>query len=246
MNVANYCIIETVLAAFIDESYPDQKDKYCVSAVVLDMMALFNLSQGFRSVMAYANQAFGVDPAAELHGHEIMQQRNGWEPIRGMHRAATKIYKKALGEIEASGAKVFFQGVDVVALNARYTNPHDPHEIALRHVLERVNDYARSLDRTVVVMADEEPGQNQHAAMIQMFGQIGTPGYRSSLLPQILQPVRFDSSHYHAGLQAADLAVYLYNRRQCGPEKHPDAIKARREMWGSLSPAIHHERFWTP
>ncbi|MEC3853455.1 DUF3800 domain-containing protein [Paenarthrobacter ureafaciens] len=235
-----------MLVAFIDESYPDQKNKYCVSAVVLDMVALFDLSEGFRSVLSYANQAFNVDAQAELHGHEIMQQRKGWAPIRGKHRAATTIYKKALAEIAASGAKVFFEGVDVLALHQRYSYPDDPHEIALRHVLERVNDYAATRDRTVVVMADEEPGQNQHAAMIELFSRHGTPGYRSSRLPQILQPVRFDGSHHHAGLQAADLTAYLYNRMQAGQETHPAAIKARREMWDALRPAVHHARFWTP
>ncbi|WP_054012542.1 DUF3800 domain-containing protein [Arthrobacter sp. ERGS1:01] len=235
-----------MLVAFVDESYPDQKNKYCVSAVVVDMIGLFDLAAGFRGVMSYAHSAFGVDPQTELHGHEIMQQRNGWEPIAGKHRAAASVYGKALTAIVDSGAKVFLQGMDVERQNARYSNPHDPHEVVLRHVLERVDEYARQKQLDVLVMADQEPGQAQHAAMIELFSQTGTPGYRSSTLSRIIQPVRFDDSHYHAGLQAADLAAYLYNRKCCDRGAHPRALKARKDLSAKLSPAVHHERFWMP
>lgn len=236
-----------MLVAFIDESYPSPRDKYFVSAVVMDMLALFEMGKGFREVIAYASTSFKIDPSAELHAHEIMQQKNEWKPIAGMHRAATSIYKRGLRVISDSGARVFLEGVDVVRLNARYGSyADDPHEVALRHVLERVNDYARLKNETVLVVADECDGQAQHAAIVELFSRIGTPGYRSSRLLQIEQPVRFDDSCAHAGLQAADLAVYLYQRKKSVVETHPEAQKAIRQMWSALSPAVKHERLWTP
>jgi len=235
-----------VLVAFIDESYPNLKDKYFVSAVVVDMVALFDLNQGFRDVVSYAGNAFGIDPSAELHGHEIMQQRKQWRPLAGKIRAAVKIYKKGLAAIADSGAKVFLEGVDVDRLNQRYRHPDDPHEVALRHVLERVNDYALSRDRKVLVVADTVPGQANHAAIMELFSKIGTPGYRSSMLPQVIHPVRNDDSSLHFGLQAADLAVYLYRRRNCVVETSPAAEKSVKEMWSTLLPSLQHARLWVP
>lgn len=235
-----------MLVAFIDESYPNLKDKYFVSAVVVDMVALFDLNQGFRDVISYANNAFGVDPAAELHGHEIMQQRKHWRPMAGKIRGAVKVYKKGLSAIADSGAKVFLEGVDVTRLHQRYSRPDDPHEIALRHVLERVDEYAKARDRKVLVVADIVPGQANHAAILEVFSNIGTPGYRSSFLEQVIHPVRFDDSALHYGLQAADLAVYLYRRKKCVKESNPDAAKSVREMWSTLLPALHHCRLWVP
>jgi hypothetical protein len=235
-----------VLVAFIDESYPNLKDKYFVSAVVVDMVALFDLNQGFRDVISYASSAFGVDAAAELHGHEIMQQRKHWRPLSGKVRAAVKVYKKGLSAIADSGAKVFLEGVDVERLNQRYKRPDDPHEVVLRHVLERVNDYAVSCDRKVLVVADIVPGQANHAAILELFSKIGTPGYRSSLLPQVIHPVRYDDSSLHFGLQAADLVVYLYRRMKCVKETSPAAEKSVGEMWNTILPSLYHSRLWVP
>lgn len=235
-----------MLVAFIDESYPNLKDKYFVGAVVVDMVALFDLNQGFRDAVSYANNAFGVDAAAELHGHEIMQQRKHWTPLAGKVRAAVKVYKKGLSAISASGAKIFLEGVDVTRLHERYKRPDDPHEVALRHVLERVDDYARLRARKVLVVADVVPGQANHAAILELFSKIGTPGYRSSMLEQVIHPVRFDDSSLHFGLQAADLAVYLYRRMNCVTETSPAAEKSVREMWGTLLPSLYHARLWVP
>lgn len=235
-----------MLVAFIDESYPDLKDKYFVSAVVVDMVALFDLNRGFRDVVSYASNAFGVDPAAELHGHEIMQQRKHWRPMAGKIRGAVKVYKKGLTAIADSGAKVFLEGVDVTRLHQRYSRPDDPHEIALRHVLERVDDYAKARDRKVLVVADVVPGQANHAAIIELFSKVGTPGYRSSMLEQVIHPVRFDDSSLHYGLQAADLTVYLYRRMKCVQETSAAAEKSVGEMWSTLLPSLYHARLWVP
>lgn len=161
-------------------------------------------------------------------------------------RAAVKVYKKGLAAIADSGAKIFLEGVDVTRLHQRYSRPDDPHEIALRHVLERVDDYARHRGRKVLVVADIVPGQANHAAIIEVFSKSGTPGYRSSFLSQVIHPVRFDDSSLHFGLQAADLVVYLYRRKNCVIETSPAAEKSVREMWSTLLPSLQHQRLWVP
>lgn len=235
-----------MLVSFFDESYPQGMAKYSVAAVVMDMAALFDLNQGIRGVISYANQAFNVPIGAELHAHEMMQGRGDWKCLAGKHRAIEKIYRKALTVVVDSGAKVFIEGVDVNRLKQRYTYPRDPHQITLTHNLERINDYARSIDRKILVVADEVPSQDQHAASVAMYSVVGTPGYRSSNLAQIVHPVRFDDSRLHIGLQVADLVAYLYNRRVCVVEKDARAEASKQRLWDAVLPAVSHQRMWVP
>lgn len=239
-------LIKLVLVAFIDESYPQQMTKYCVSAVVLDMVSLFNLGDEFRSVSSYVAGAHNIPVGTELHAHPLMQGRKGWQALAGKHRAQTQVYIRVLKAIVDSGAKVFIEGLDVEAQKARYSNPFPPHRVTLSHVLERVNDYAAARGEEVLVVADEVPEQEEHAASMALYSLIGTPGYRSSTLPQILQPVRFDDSCFHHGLQAADFVAYLYNRLISVTETSEAAEKAKARMWEALLPAVNHVRLWTP
>ncbi|AMN72853.1 hypothetical protein BFF98_08080 [Corynebacterium pseudotuberculosis] len=59
--------------------------------------------------------------------------------------------------IQNSGARVYLEGVDVKRLNARYKYPDSPHEIALRHTLERVNEYCAIAGQMCKVIADTVP-----------------------------------------------------------------------------------------
>ncbi|MDR6689057.1 hypothetical protein J2Y41_004661 [Arthrobacter sp. 1088] len=239
-------LIDVVLVAFIDESYPQGMSTYCVSAVVFDMVSLFNLGDEIRAVMKYATDAHGVPAGTELHAHPLMQGSKGWKAVAGKHRVKEKIYTKVLGAIVTSGGKVFVEGMDVERQKARYSKPLPPHEVTLGYALERVSDYAAGKDRQVLVVADEVPDQEQHAASMALYSLVGTPGYRTSTLPQILHPVRFDDSSLHHGLQAADFVAYLYNRRKSVVEKDDRAAATKERMWGVLRPAIERERFWVP
>lgn len=235
-----------MLIAFFDESYPQGMAKYSVAAVVMDMQSLFDLNREIRAVMAYANQAFKIPLTAELHAHQMMQGRGEWKPVAGKHRAVEKIYTKALQAVVDSGAKVFIEGIDVEAQQRRYVNAHHPHRVTLAYDLERIDEYASSRDRRVLVMADEVPEQAEHAASMALYSVVGTPGYKSSKLHQIIHPVRFDDSRLHTGLQIADLVAYLYNRRVAVTESDERAEAAKKRMWETLAPAIEHVRMWVP
>lgn len=219
---------------------------YCVSAVVLDMVSLFNLGTEMRAVMKYAADAHGVPAGTELHAHPLMQGSKGWKAVAGKPRVKERIYTKVLEAIVKSGGRVFIEGMDVERQKARYSKPHSPHEVTLSYVLERVSDYATGRARQVLVVADEVPNQEQHAASMTLYSLVGTPGYRTSKLPQILHPVRFDDSSLHHGLQAADFVAYLYNRKISITEKDHRAQASKDRMWDALGPAIERERFWIP
>lgn len=234
-----------MLYAFVDESYT--RDKYYVGAFVVHESQLTDLRDAQRRALEYA-AGFGVDPAAaELHGYEIMSGVGAWRSVRGQHRAAQAIYARTLREFASiDGARSFIQGVDVARLNARYKYPQPPHRIALRHLLEDLNSNARLRKEMVTVIADEVPDQDDHARRMESYQTVTTGGYKPSKLLHIEFPIAFGRSVESPGLQASDLMVYLYRRRDAHVSPDPKAARTAETLWLAAAPLRPRCRRWNP
>lgn len=233
-----------MLYAFIDESYT--KDRYYVSAYVVDEDQLQAIKAALALARDYA-QGFGIPPEAEFHGYEIMSGRGLWKPIRGQHRAATAIYRRALERIAAvPTGRLFIQGLDIPRLNARYRYPEPPHRIALRHVLEDVDRVATGRQEQVLVIEDEVPDQVAHLLRMDSYQRSSTGGVRPRTLSTIQMPITFGSSAQSPGLQAADLAVYLYRRMDAHVEAHEVTRAVVEDLWQVLRPLKPVARRWDP
>lgn len=230
--------------AFVDESYDDRD--YHVAALVIPPASLHLLDQGMARASRYATEKFGIPHDAELHGYEIMSGRAGWKSIRGKYSVASSIYMQALEGIRDSGAKVFIRGVNIPRLNERYKYPDPPHQLALQHVLERVDIHAKPLGKKVYVYADEVPDQARHARIMELYSKVGTPGFRTSTLATIQHPIESRPSCDVPALQAVDLVVYLYRRMYFHDHKDDRAIKATRKMWSVIAPAVVYRNHWVP
>ncbi|MEO8094011.1 MAG: DUF3800 domain-containing protein [Pseudolysinimonas sp.] len=232
-----------MLYAFIDESY--SKDFYYVGAFIVPESNLPDLREAVGRVQVFAS-TFGVDPTVELHAHSIMSGSEGWTALRGRHRAAMAIYRFALTELARLPGKVVVRGVNVEGLASRYRNPMPPHAIALSHALEDVDAFAKSIGEGVVVIADELPDQLDHARRVERYQLVGTGGYRSSRLESIEPPIQFGSSAESPGLQAVDLIVYLFRRKDSHVESNPVVSRGVRELWSLLGPLKPRTWRWNP
>lgn len=147
--------------------------------------------------------------------------------------------------LKYNGVKFIFRGVDVKKLKKRYKYPELPHALVLGHTLERINDYAESLnlpDNSVIVSCDEVGTQIEHQTAFVNAKVFGTPCYRSSTFNCISEPLNFLNSPSVRAVQAADLAVYLYRSILTLPrEKHSAAQKSRDNLWRQIEPYIVHE-----
>lgn len=231
-----------VLFAFIDESYT--KDRYYVAALVISVDDITQLSEVIKASATYA-RGFGVPFGTEFHGHRIMSGRDGWESIRNKHRAAGQIYGHVLAGLAKLPAKVFIEGVDIARLNARYSYPDPPHLVCLRHVLEDVNNYAGTKSEDVIVICDQVTDQDSHARRFGIYQRIGTGGFRASKLGRIEQMMFADSAD-SPGLQAVDLAVYLFRRRDAHPTNDVRAQRLVDKLWRTLRPIVAKARRWDP
>lgn len=123
-----------------------------------------------------------------------MNGLDDWKDLGGNFGARLTIYQKVLHAIRNSGANVFVEGVDVNRLNARYKFPDNPHEVTLRHTLERVNERCAREGKMCKVVADTVPRQSDFNDAIRAFTHVATPGYR--------------------GVQADEMCAYILRRHR--------------------------------
>ncbi|MFN4000969.1 DUF3800 domain-containing protein [Microcella sp.] len=230
--------------AFVDESY--SRDRYFVGAYVVHDDQLAIVKNAVRNALGYA-KGFGIGSDAELHGYEIMSGKNDWSLLRGKTRAAISIYRNALAEIASvPGARAFVEGVDIPRLNARYRYPQAPHQIALRHLLEKLNDYASRVGDRVLVIADEVPDQQAHAMRMASYQSLTTGGYKPSKLSRIEFPITFGKSAESPGIQCADMIVYLHRRIDANEHLDERAANTARDLWTVVKPLRPVVRRWDP
>ncbi len=236
--------LESVLYAFIDESYT--ADRYYVAAIIVDEKHLAEVREALAAARGYA-AGFGVTTEGiEYHAHSIMTGCDGWEPVKGKPRAAIAIYGDVLRRLSGLPVKLIVRGVDVARLNARYRYPEAPYAVALRHLLEQIDLYARRAKDVAVIIADEIQGQASHIAQTMTYQVKGTGGYKPSKLQQIEMPIHYGKSHESPGLQSVDLAVYLYRRLDAHVETNRRTAAKVAELWESLAPIRYHVWRWDP
>jgi hypothetical protein len=233
-----------VLLTYLDESYT--KDRFYIAALGCPDDVAIPLASELDQVMQDAASAYGVSPTTELHGYELVNGKQAWKVLATQVRARIGIYDKAMAAIGRHPVKVFLCGVDIPALQRRYSYPEPPHTVVLQHVLERVNDFASYGPERVLFIADEVAEADSHRQSLIDYRKHGTPGYLSSRLGQVVDTIHFVPSHTSRLLQAADLIAYLHRRRHTHTETDPRAARASERMWGHVQPRVVHERLWTP
>lgn len=229
---------------FVDESY--QQDHYYVAGVLVDEKQSENLEASLEDLAEKVRQRNGWSAPPEFHGHALMNGLGDWASLNGKFGACVSIYQKVLHVIQNSGAHVYLEGVDVNRLNARYKYPDSPHEVVLRHMLERVNEACALRGHFFKVVADRVPQQDHFNEAVQRFVQNGTPGYRSQKLHCIEGDIEFVDSRESRGVQAADMSVYVLRRHREDTTSGKSARKVNARLVKALGPALVHERKWLP
>lgn len=235
-----------MLIAYVDESY--DRDRYFIGAAIGTQEAWFRLESDFATIRGRTAELHGTPLDVEFHGHEVMGGSGAWAPLRGMHREAAGVFRSVLRTSRHAGIRYLFRGVDVRRLNARYSYPDSPHSIVFGHVLEQIDDFtaaSRQPERTIVV-ADQIATQADHQREFAGYQLFGTGGYRSTRLLRIASPLNFADSSKSDGLQAVDLATYVYYRRQCPVPRHPKAQVTQDRLWREIAPAVDHQFTWVP
>lgn len=232
------------LRLFVDESY--HKDHYYIAGILADDRAESELNRRLNGFAASLAEELGLESLPEFHAHELMNAQGDWISLEKDASKRIAILRRLAIEVAESGALAIVEGVDVDRLNARYKYPDSPYEIALRHMLERVDDRCNRRGNDCQVYADMIDRKEDFVEAIAGYTRVGTPGYRSSKLTRIEQPINYIDSKDNYGIQAADLVAYVVRRDREHKTGSKSAIRANRRIRKILDPIIWHERKWIP
>ncbi|MDY5785838.1 DUF3800 domain-containing protein, partial [Corynebacterium sp.] len=221
---------------YVDESY--QHDHYYVAGVLVDEKQGNILASRLDELAESTRVRNGWSSPPEFHGHALMNGLDDWAALHGKFGACVSIYQKVMHAIQNCGARIYLEGVDVRRLNARYKYPDSPHEVALRHLLERVNEYCARNGEMCEIIADTVPHQDEFNEAIQSFVRVSTPGYRSQRLLCINGDIEFVDSRNSRGVQAADMAAYILRRDREEKTASKSARRATARLVKALGPSV--------
>ncbi|WP_369371084.1 DUF3800 domain-containing protein [Promicromonospora sp. Populi] len=232
-----------MLLAYVDESY--SKDYFFLAAVIVDSQSAVEIETGLDAIVDEYARMTSLSVEAELHGHELFNGHGEWGSLQ--IRQQINVYGRALEVIGKSGAHVVLRGMNVARQKERYgENAWPPHDVVLGHLLENIDSVATELDDCLVVVADEIHSSERHRVNFRGYRANGTPGYRSSRLPSLVDTIHFGPSKHSRLLQAADLVAFMHHRRSAIVESDARQARAIEQMWVHVEPCVKRRWTWEP
>lgn len=146
------------------------------------------------------------------------------------------------GDAELHGHELFHGKGDWSGLSIRkLVNVYDR---AMRVIGSAGASIAAGDDSCVVVVADEVHNQERHRTNFRSYRRDGTPGYRRSTLPHVLDTLHFGPSEHSRLLQAIDLVTFVHRRREAVSERDERARLALARMWSRVEPSVRFCSTW--
>jgi hypothetical protein len=237
-----------MLLAFVDES--DHGDFHCFAAVLADEDATKGLTDRLNTLMAQACLDYGVPDTTEFHAHPMFHGKEAWESVG--QRARANLHEKVIDAIIEADVTLLLRHVSRQRLEDRqarnnYPENFPPEQVCFQHILQRVNEVARTRGEYALVIADERGDRERHRERFKTYQTAGTPGiYRHSTLPRLLDTVHFAPSHHSRMLQAADMLAFTYRRYSTVKESDLRAQKVMDRLWSKLldSGRLHEPGGW--
>lgn len=230
----------------MDESHCRRFYGYAV--LMVDGATASELRVELDEVMSWAADEYGVDPSLELHGHAMMQRREGWEHYS--FDVVADVFREALRSIFASGATASWRSIDKASLalrqrRERYHRVDPPEEVALRFTLQQVQGFAKSERTHALVIVDRRQDGAVQRALLDGYRAEGTPGsYMRTKLDRVVDTLHYSDSASSRLLQAADLVAYFHHRRDLVPREHDR--RAERLMNKLVKRRDKADFLWSP
>lgn len=220
-----------------------------MGAAIADESVWESVNDKMIAIRSRTAASFDLPKDVEFHGHELMGGQGEWSPLRGKHKAAQSIYRAVLQAAESDDLKYVFTGVDVRRLHARYRYPYPPHVVALTLLLEAIDDRVAvcSQDQCIVVADRNDDMETASARFFSLFQREGTWGYKHTKLSRIDPPLNFADSRLCNELQLADMALYVWQRREIiGDESSEAAGRAREKLLKIVDKQTIARKVWKP
>ena len=224
-----YCVLLT----YLDESYTSAR--YFIAGLLVPDTEARSLTAALDNVVEEAGHEHGRIPAtAELHAHHIVSGLAAWKKLKPNVPARIAVYGAAIQAIADHDVTIIIRSVDIIGLGKRYPDGHDhPHSVVLTHLVERVDEYAGSVDQNALLIANEVDEQASYRRDLWRYQRDATWGYRSRQITRVVDTLHFAPSSSSRLVQAADLIAFLTRRIAAHTETDPRSKAGKRDNVGA-------------
>jgi Protein of unknown function (DUF3800) len=218
--------------AYVDETYTDAV--YSFAALLVHDERDADMQREVLSIPGrFADH--GVEPDAELRGSDLFHSRRGWKTLRDQPALRVHAYRLGLRAIARCEGKIAFVSIQ------RTGDAADDLSIARVRALDQLlpcleREGERLGDRCLLIF--DEAGSTDPALVRAVHAH-----HRTELLagsdPRIVEAPGIVHSHHTPGVQIADLAAFLMQRRRRrGPDPDSASGQAIEALWAILEPNI--------
>jgi hypothetical protein len=232
-----------VLLAYIDETYR-RGEEFWISALVCPGDSIHAISTGLDAVVADAVKKFGVPEDAELHGYELADGSGHWAVMKQMMRARISVYEDTIDVIRSAPDLAWFRAA-LIERRVNWGDDNDPHDWALKFLLELINSRAAARDEYALCICDDVQNRDVYRKKLQHYRTYGTGGTQSTKLGRIADTLHFAPSCHSRMVQAVDMATYVLNKRRFPPANEKSRA-VYEKFWDALEPIRDRggQRFW--
>lgn len=217
--------------AYIDETYTDKI--YSFAALLVHDERDAQMQRAVLAIPArFADHGVALD--AELHGSDLFHSRRAWKALRDQPALRVHAYRLALRAIEPCDGKVVLVSIERTGAAG---NLSEARVMAVRKLLACLERESRRLEGRCLLIFDEA-GSMDPAVVKAVHAH-----HRQELIagsdPRVVEVPGIVHSDDIPGVQLADLAAFLYQRRRRGRDAPDSAAgQAIESLWKILEPCI--------
>lgn len=217
---------------YVDETYTDAV--YSFAALLVHDERDANMQ---REVLAIPRRfvEHGVDADAELHGSDLFHSRRAWKALRDQPVLRVHAYRLGLKSIEACHGKVALVSIERKGEAARDLGA--ARMGAVDKLLPCLEQGSKQLGDRCLLIFDEAGSMD--IALVKAVHAHHRQELDCGSDPRIVEAPGIVHSHHTPGIQVADLAAFLFQRRRRGSDDRNSASgQAVEALWEVLEPSI--------
>lgn len=217
--------------AYIDETYTDAVYSFAALLVPDERDAAMQ-----REILSIPGRLtrHGVNPHVELRGSDLFHSRRGWRVLRDQPALRVHAYRLGLKVIESCRGRVALVSTERVGESARDLSVARLRTVEL--LLPRLERESKRLRDRCLLIFDEAGSMNP--ALVRAVHTHHRKELTGGSDPRLVEAPGIVHSHRTPGIQIADLAAFLFQRRRRGTDQQGASGRAIEDLWGILEPSV--------
>ena len=218
--------------AYVDETYNEAVYSFVAFLVHEERDAAMQ-----RKILAIPGRfaSHGIDPNAELHGSDLFHSRRAWKTLRDQPGLRVHAYQLGLRVVGTFDGKLAFVSTRRTGEAAHSLSAARLATLDL--LLTCLEKEGERFDERCLLIFDEAGSAN--SALVKAVHAHHRRELTKGPTPRVVEAPGIAHSHRTPGIQIADLAAFLFQRRRQGRDgKETASGQALGSLWKTLEPSV--------